>query len=306
MKKLCFLVLALVFAVSGCSQEKPVENKKLRVVASIYPMAEFVRAVGKERVTVAVLVPPGTEAHDWQPSAGDLKEVQAARLFVYNGGGMDPWAPKILSSLGEHKPVGVEAGKGLFVTPGGAGMAQGDGHDHDHDHAFDPHIWLDPLLAVKEVEAIRDALVGLDGKNANEYRENSAKYIAELQSLDADYRKLADQTKGAEFVTMHAAFGYLARQYGWRQIAVMGLDPHAEPTPAALAALVNQVKERKIRYLFAEPQISDKSMREVAKQAGAELLTLDPLETPAKDKTGDYIKGMRQNLAMLEKALPPR
>ncbi len=302
MKRLFLAFLLLPLVLSGCGGEKAAVDKKIQVVASIYPMAEFARAVGGDKVTVDTLVPAGTEAHDWQPAASDLKKIQASSLFIYNGAGMEPWAAKVLDSLGKDKVHALEAGKGLFIQAEEGGHESHSDHGESPDGRLDPHVWLDPVLAVKQVEAVRDALTKIDGKNSELYQSNAQKYIKELEKINREYEKLAARTKGKEFVTMHAAFGYLAKRYGWQQLALMGIDPHAEPTPASLAILSKTVKGKNIRYLFSEPQISDKTMQEVARQTGAQVLVLDPLETPTPGG-GGYLAGMEKNRQQLAKAL---
>ena len=293
------VLLLILFAVflSGCGATKVAETEKIKVVTSIYPMAEFVRVVGGERVQNVLLVPTGVEAHDWEPAAKDLKNVQQAALFIYNGGGMEPWATKLLASIGDKKGAVLEAGKGLFAEQG---LSE---KDSDHDHgSSDPHVWLDPVLAIKQVEAIRDALIKVDAKGADVYGKNAALYIKELEKLHADYLTLSAKSKGYDVVTMHAAFNYLVKRYGWQQISLLGIEPHAEPAPVDLANLIKTVKGKDLKYIFVEPQMSEKLMQEVAKQTGSQLLILDPLENPSPDKDSSYLAGMRRNMANLERA----
>src|SRR5262249_15249165 len=137
--RLVVLLAALILA--GCRQA-PAPGGKPLVVASFYPMYEFARQVAADRAQVISLVPPGVHGHDWEPAPRDVAQVRRARVFVYNGAGFEPWADKLLSEGTASSTVIVAASAGLTVArAGGEGM--------------DPHVWLDPLLARREVEAIR-------------------------------------------------------------------------------------------------------------------------------------------------------
>ena len=314
MKKISYLVtLLLVLAVlSGCGNGVKEEKsnadkgKKITVTASIYPVADFAKIVGGEYIDLQLLVPKGVEAHDWEPTAKDIKTIQSSDIFLYNGGGIEPWLEKILPELLKKNIVVVETGKNLFVEHEEHEHASdhkhdhSDGHSHNHD-GLDPHIWLNPLLAIKQVESIRDAFVQIDPNNKEHYEKNAAKFIAELQKLHEEYTALSEKTKGQEFVTMHTAFAYLALEYDWQQLALMGIDPHAEPTPAELAQVIKEVEQKGIKYVFVEPQKDDRLMQEVAKQTKTKVLFLDPLENPLDDNKG-YLDGMKSNLENLRKA----
>lgn len=301
MRKISCLMLVLMLAVLvGCgnsSSEKKDGESKLTVVASIYPIADFAKVVGGEKVDVKLLVPEGVEAHDWEPTANDIKIMQSSVLFLYNGGGIEPWLEKLLPELKTKNIVVVETGENLFEEH------EEDGHKHDDDEheSLDPHIWLNPLLAIKQVESIRDAFGKIDPKNKDYYDKNAADFIVELQKLHEEYLALSEKTQGKEFVTMHTAFGYLAMEYGWQQMALMGIDPHAEPTPAELAQVIKAVEAKGIKYVFVEPQKDDRLMQEVAQQTKTKVLFLDPLENPQNDNQG-YLKGMKSNLENLRKA----
>lgn len=305
------ILLALLAGCGGRSISAPTfetDGTRVRVAASFFPVYEFARIVGGDRVDVVVMVPAGTEPHDWEPSPGHIKTLNRAQLFLYSGAGMETWVNKTLASLDNKALVVVETAHGLELL---AGEADADGHGHgkqdEHDdEEFDPHVWLDPTLVIHKVERIRDALSALDPDGKALYAQNAAAYVAQLKQLDQEFQAGLGSCKRQEFFTSHAAFGYLAHRYGLEQHALMGLSPEAEPRPRQLRALVEEAKEHDVAYIFFETLASDKVARVVAKEIGAQTLVLNPLEGLTDDEVRagkTYLSVMRENLANLKVAL---
>lgn len=287
-----FILLALVLCVNllgGCASEQRAEQGKLQVMTSFYPMAEFAKAVGGDLVQVAVMVPDGVEPHDWEPSPRDLTRLGHAQVFVYNGM-VEPWAEQALTALSERNILAVQAGAGLYMRQGGV----------------DPHVWISPRKAMVEVERITEAFCRADSAHADAYRRNSAAYVGRLQQLDAELQELGRTAPKKIFVTAHSAFGHLAEDYGLQQLAVAGLSPEAEPTPADLQRLIKIVRREQVRYVFFETLTEPKIAELLAKEAGAQTAVLDPIE--GLDEAGreaglDYLQLMEQNISNLRKAL---
>jgi zinc transport system substrate-binding protein len=306
MKKLSMLLVALAMFIVGCGGEKQSVSDKLQVAASFYPMAEFARNVGGDKAEVFVLVPDGAEAHDWEPSPSDLSRLGKAQVFVYNGV-VEPWAKQALTALSERKILAVQTGLGLYERAGETHEEEHHHHDHGCAHGKqDPHVWISPKKAIKQVERITAVLCEADAKNAKYYQDNSAKYVEQLKALDIQLTNLAKNAPRKVFVTAHAAFGHLADDYGLKQLAVNGLSPHAEPTPADLQRLIKVVQEENVRYVFFETLTDPKLAKLVADETGAEISVLDPLE--GLDEEGrknklDYLQIMQRNIHNLQIAL---
>lgn len=288
MKKLLTVLLLLCFMVTGCGSDKE-DNNKLQITASFYPMAEFVRNVGGDKVEVTTMVPDGAEAHDWEPSSKDLVDLGKAQVFVYNGG-VEPWAEQSLQALSEKKITAVEAGKDLYLSNG----------------KKDPHIWVSPKKAIIEVQRITEALCSADSKNAAYYQKNSADYIKKLEDLDKQLTDISSRADKKVFVTAHAAFGHLADDYGLKQLAIRGLSPEAEPTAAELQKIVTVMQQENVGYIFFETLTDPKIAEVLAKETGAKTAVLDPLEGLNEEgrKQGlDYVKIMQKNIDNLKIAL---
>ncbi|MDI6631561.1 MAG: metal ABC transporter substrate-binding protein [Bacillota bacterium] len=286
---------------SGETAFSPRSTGRLNVMATFYPLCDFTRKVGGERVAVTCLVPPGVSVHDWEPTPRDIARAVQADVLVYNGAGLEPWIEQILP---EFKGAAVEATQGLTLL---RFDAETHGHGETAGHgAYDPHAWLDPVCAVHYVKRITAALVEADPAGAEYYQKRAAAYISQLEELDTAYREAAAAFARREIVTSHAAFGYLAARYGLKQIPVAGLSPQAEPSPARLAELVGLVREHGVKYVFFETAASPRLAETLAQEAGVETLVLSPAAglTP-EERAGkkDYIAVMRDNLAALITAL---
>ncbi|WP_421000075.1 metal ABC transporter substrate-binding protein [Carnobacterium maltaromaticum] len=182
-----------------------------------------------------------------------------------------------------------------------------DEHDHEgHSHAFDPHIWLDPVIAQQQVQTIKDGLVKADDVNKNSYEKNAASYIEKLKKLDKDFENELKDAKNRTFVTQHTAFAYLANRYNLEQVAISGLSPDLEPSPAKLAELSDFVKKNNISVIYFENSASPKIAKTLASGTGAVLEVLSPIEGVSQsdqDKGIDYIKVMEANLKALKKTI---
>jgi len=313
-------VMAAAFAallLAGCGAKTATTNvsneaagadngKKLKVVTSFYPMYEFSRQVGGEHADVVALIPAGAEPHDWEPSAKDMAQIKEADIFVYNGI-VEGWAEHALESAANDKRVVVEASKGIDLMEG---LPEEEGEEHSHDngdgHQLDPHIWLDPVLAGQAVMSIAAAFEKADPANKADYQKNAEAYVAKLKELDAAFTSGLKDIKHKEFVTQHAAFGYLAKRYGLTQIPIAGLSPEQEPSPDKMADIVKFAKEHQVKTIFFETLVDPKVADTVAKEIGAKTDVLNPIEglTEEDEKNNlDYIGLMKNNLEALKKAL---
>lgn len=307
MRRWLFLSLLLTMVVAvGCGKASlapsfETKSGQVKVAASFYPLYEFTKIVGGDQVDVVYMVPTGTEPHDWEPSAGHIKTLNQADLFIYNGAGMEPWVAKTVKSLDNKAVALLETSQGFELLAG-----EDDGHGHGDEEEWDPHIWLDPHGVIHTVEAIRDALTKSDPANGSLFAANADAYITQVKVLDQEFATQLAGCKREEFFTSHAAFGYLAHRYNLEQHALMGLSPEAEPRPRQLRTIVEEAKEHGATYIFFETLASDKVAKMVAQEIGAKTLVLNPFEglTAEEQQAGkNYLSVMRENLANLKIAL---
>ncbi|MDU2066072.1 MAG: metal ABC transporter substrate-binding protein [Sporomusaceae bacterium] len=306
-KVICLIIVSsLIFLLSGCAVTgNSFGDKRIKVVASVYPVYEFAQAIGGDKINLSLLAPPGAEPHDWEPSAKDLVKIREAGLFLYQGNGFEPWVDKMLT---QNKTTSSVAVSHDIETLSGIG----EDDEEDLDAAgkpvltIDPHIWLDPVLAVQEANNICEALVSVDPANEAIYRKNLESLTLQLTALDQEYAQAVQKFERKDFVTTHAAFGYLAKRYGLHQVPLMGLAPDAEPTPEKLAQVSKFCREHKVKAVFFETLVSPKLANMLGKETGAAVLVLNPIEglTEKETKAGNnYFSVMQENLKNLKVAL---
>lgn len=281
---------------------------KIKVVTTIFPLFDFARQVGGERVAVEMLLPAGAEPHTWEPSPRDIARLYDARVFIYNGAGMEPWADRLKGELAKKGVLVVEAAAGLATLQGteDAGEGAGAGGGSGRVAGTDPHVWLDPVLAGEMVERIAAALAEADPAGRETYFARAKDYGRRLEDLDAGYRQALSGFAGRKIVVSHAAFGYLARRYGLEQVGITGLVPDTEPDPRKMKEVAEICRRENVRYVFFEPPVSPRLAEAVAREAGARTLPLYPLASLAPDQAAagtGYIELMKENLASLKTAL---
>jgi len=311
-KKVAFLVACLVFLITGCFGNSKVgerkDSDKINVYASFYTMYDFANKIDGDRINLVNIMPAGTEPHHWEPSPKDILEIEKADVFIYNGAGMEPWVEKVLGSITNKELVVVETSKNIELLRGGHyhdeenAEEESDGHD---DLAYDPHVWLSPKNAKKQMEAIKDAFVKADPENKEYYEKNFEDNVKKLDDLDREYREeLAKYTK-KDIVVGHQAYGYLCKEYGLRQYAIEGLNAESEPTPARMAEIVKFIKENDIKVIFSEKLLSQKVPNAIAAETGVRVEFLNPLGGLTQeeiDSGKEYFTVMRENLEALKKA----
>lgn len=285
------------------------EADKIMVVASFYPLAEFARQAGGDLVEVKNITPAGAEPHEYEPTPRDIAKIHEADLFLYNGAGQEPWAERIEEELRKEgvKVMGMTEKFSLIEAAADERAEEEETHEGQAEqHELDPHIWLDPVIALKEVEIIANELTLLDPENGQAYLNNASEYQKRLADLDAAFKKGLTQCGREEIITSHAAFGYMAQRYGFRQIAIAGLSPEAEPSARKLGELADLAEQKEIKYIFFETLASPRLSQTLASEIGARTLVLNPIEglTDEEMAAGEnYVTVMETNLENLRIAL---
>lgn len=293
-----------------------VSEEKLKIVVTIYPLAEFSSRIVGNNASVTQLLPPGREPHHWEPSPADMKRIYDAQVFIYHGAGMEPWVEKILPALQDRKIKIVKATEKTelltFVEEESLGVTKFLGstsageHNHGDQEGVDPHVWLDPVQAKSIVSYIAQEIATVDAPNADCYRNNAQTVLDELEQIHQEYSAAVSQFQRQDLVVSHAAFGYLAHRYELCQIPVLGLTPEQEPDAATMAIIVDFTRKQNIKYIFYEAMVSPKVAETIARDTGAKTLVLHPIGALTEEENNkglDYFDLMRQNLENLKKAL---
>ncbi len=286
---------------SNIEQEKAAVSK-LRVIASFYPLYEFSKNVGGEKAEVSSFVPVGIEPHNWDPSSGDILKLKETDIFVYNGAGFEPFVDQLIDSGEYNNLVFVDSVTGIDLI-----KSEHDEHgNEEHESEYDPHVWLDPILAKHQITMIEDAMVQADPQNAQYYEANANSYSAKLDELDAKIRSGLSSCKKNTFMPFHDAFTYFGQRYGLEIFALSGIAPESEATAAEIKKFVDFVQENDIKIIFAEELIEPRLAEVLADEAGVQVMILSPLEGLTQEETAagkDYISKMEENLENLRMAL---
>ena len=270
---------------------------KLNVLATFSILGDFVKNVGGDRVEVATLVGPNSDAHVYAPAPADAKKVADAKVVIVNGLGYEGWMSRLAKASGSKAPV-VVASKGVKERKAAGG--------HGHGGA-DPHAWQSVANAKVYVANIRDALIAADPAGKAAYEANAAAYLGKLDALDQDVKATvaaipADRRK---IISTHDAFGYFQQAYGVEFIAPQGVSTEAEPSARDVARIITQVKKQKIPAVFLENIADPRLMERIAQESGARVggkLYSDAL-TDAKGDAPTYLDMMRHNIKQISAAL---
>ncbi|KXG76134.1 metal ABC transporter substrate-binding protein [Thermotalea metallivorans] len=309
---LSLLVVFFIVFMAGCSKptQRPEEEAlkdRIVVYASFYPMYDFAKNIGKDKIDLKLMIPPGVEVHDWEPTAKLMGNMEKADVFIYNGLGMEPWAEKLIASVQNDQWIVIEASQGVALLEAEEHEEEEHGDEEEGSHGdYDPHVWLNPMNALKQAENIKNAFVKADEANRDFYERNFKEFADKLKALDQKFQEELRDVKKKEMVVAHGAFGYLAHRYGLEQVAITGLSPQEEPSAAKLAEITKFAKERNLKYIFFETLTSPRLAEVLAQEVGAKTAVLNPIEglTQEEMKAGkDYISVMEENLKTLKQAL---
>jgi len=321
MRRLIAVLLLLTLFSGGVSckraQEKTEPAKEgIKVLTTFLPIYIFSMNVaeGVPGVSVDVLIPPEFAGpHGYEPTPSDMRKVAEADVLIANGLGLETF----LDSIGAVNPdLWIAfASRGIDTLPDvppermrGAkkrgDQATAEHHEkHRHNHGpVNPHVWVSPFLAARQVRNIADTLAVLDKANADKYRRNADAYAGKLEALGEEYKKMSASVKKRKIVTIHNSFDYLARDIGIEVVAVLRVDPMSEPRAGELARMADLIRAEDVAAIFTEPQFPVRLAEVLAKETGAPIFQLDPVAI-GKPDAGLYEIIMRKNLDTLKKAL---
>jgi zinc transport system substrate-binding protein len=276
---------------------------KIRIVASFYPIYEFAKQVGGNKVEVSTLIPVGVEPHDYEPTVQQILTAQSSDILVYNGAGLEPWIEKINAKFAVDTSQGLQ----LLQMSNKVNTKRGGGAPGE---VVDPHIWLDPILAKHQVEKIRDALLKVDPMNKDYYNMNAQRFIGQLNSLDSSIRSQFSASKcpKKDFIVFHNAFSYFAKRYGLNQHSIHeGLTPEGEILPQRLQDIVQLARNLGLNVIYSEDLVDPRLSNVIAGEIpNGKVLILSPIEgiNQEEQKAGiGYLDKMNQDTNNLKVGL---
>lgn len=277
----------------------------LKAVASFSILGDLVRQVGGDRVAVDVLVGPGSDAHVFQPTPSQARQVGQAQIVFSNGLGFEGWMNRLLATA-SYKGRHVVVSRGIKpLHAEGEHNRQAKGAHHHEE--TDPHAWQAVPNAMVYVGHIAKGLCEADAAGCETYQKNATAYVAQLKSLDAEIRTAWASIPAAQrkVITSHDAFGYYARAYGVTFLAPQGVSTDSEASAKGVAQLVRQIRKENIKALFVEsisdPRLIDQIGRETGVKPAGELFS-DALSDD-KGPAATYVAMMRANTIALTQAV---
>lgn len=304
------LILSMIFAI-GCTGRNTADDGTLNIVCTIFPQYDFARSIAGDvpGVNVTMLMRPGQESHDFDPSSKDIATIHDCDIFVYTGGVSDAWIKDMLESVDVKNKTVISLMDGIVSL-------QEESHDHEeHDHEegaidhveYDEHVWTSPKNAIAIAEAIGEAMCSHMPENADLFRENLAGLKNELSSLDTDFRTLAESVKSPVMIVADRfPLLYMCREYGITYYAAFsGCAASTEPSSKTIQFLIDKVNDESIPAILKMDLSSCNVADTVAEATGAEVLTYYSCHTlSAEDFEGGetYVSLMRRNYKTLRRA----
>ena len=317
---------------NGGKEQNTEENKKISVVATIFPQYDFVRQIAGENVELKMLLKPGEETHSYEPTPQDIIAIQNSDLFIYVGGENDAWVEDILESMPDNgrKTLKLVDCVDTVEEEHVEGMKEERGHDHDEDdadheeheveheehgheethsvHEIDEHVWTSPLNAVKIVEQIKEELCEIDSENASAYEENAEAYVAQLKELDQEFQDVVDHSKRKLMIFGDRfPFRYFAEAYGLDYYAAFsGCASDTEPSAATMAFLINKVQDENIKTVLKMELSNENIAKAIAEATNADVKEFYSCHNLTAEQFADgetYLSLMEKNVETLREVL---
>jgi len=278
MKRVARLIV-LVLIVS-CGRRNEPENRIISV--SIAPFKYFVEGIAGENFSVNVMVPAGANPHIYEPYPEQLTRLRHSVAYISNGylGFEMTWLDRFYEMNRSMKKLSL----GDVIDP----IAPEHHHEGDHIENADPHYWVSPLCAMKMAASIKDFLIELDPKNSREYNENFNILAGKIGEVDSLARELSSSSSGKSFMIYHPNLGYLARDYGLKEIAVE--NEGKEPSPSRLRELIDLAKEDNLKVIMVQREYDTRNAKAIADEAGGSVIVIDPLSEDWFASTTEIIR----------------
>ena len=275
---LIIIILFSIITITCNNNDNKNTSGKLQIYTSVYPIYDFTKKIGGEKIAVYNMTKAGAEPHDFEITSKDMANLSKADLFIYNGGGMEHWVDSVKEALNIKY---VDSSSNI-----------------NNENNLDPHFWLSPKNAKIQMENIKNGLIEIDSHNKNYYQSNYNLYANRLDELDNKIKISLSNIKNRNLVLTHPAFGHFCKEYSLNQIAIA----RDEADPKAMADIITFIKNNDIKAIFYEEFSSSKLVDSIAKETQIKILTLNPIESLSEkniEAGEDYFSIMEKNLISL-------
>lgn len=304
-------VLLVGLMIVGCTTQEKESSDKVKVVATLYPQYSILKELVEDYAEVSLLLPPGVEAHGYEPTPQDIVKLNDSDLFVYTSDHLESYAANISKSL-DNKHVSILNLQDLLLEDleDEDHADEHEGHDHahgDHDHD-DPHFWLDPVMMIDMTRVLRDEMIKIDPEHKDTYEINADRIIKDLEVLDQDFKKMFEEADKDTIVFVgHFAFDFFAQRYDMKyETPFESFSANAEASPKRVAELIEYINDNNIKVIYFEELVDPKLATMISNETGAEMLMLHAAHNVNKDELTQnitYVEIMRNNLENLKKGL---
>lgn len=314
MKKTFIFIFLLSFTIIGNSAAESPKS----IVTSFYPLAFMTKQIVGDKANV-INMAGSVDVHDYDPSPQDLVKLNEADLVVFQGAELEPWTDGVIPELKSKGVIAIEVSHDLAL----AKMEERDDHEGDHKEEkdkhnkeeekgdekdehhhgeFDPHTWLDPVLAQNMVDEILGAVVTMDSANKTFYQANAQALKSRFVQLDQTFQSGLSKCANEELIISHDAYGYLVRRYNFKVHTISGLSTNDEPSAKILAELKAEAEEG-ITHILVEENNTSRFADTLARETGLRMLPANPLGRGTLDSQKDFFDIMQENLNSFKTAL---
>lgn len=316
MKKKVFIILFIsifTFLLVGCGKKE--ETKKYSIVVTNFPCYDFARAIVKdsEEIDIKMLLKPGSEIHDFDPTPQDIINIENSDLFIYVGGESDTWVDSIIDDIDKDKTKIIKLIDfvPLLVEETKEGMEEEnheEEHNDEHEEEYDEHVWTSPKNAIKIIEELSKVISQIDEENSELYLNNAKNYIEELKKIDAEIREIVNNSsKKLLIFGDRFPFRYFTNEYGLDYYAAFnGCSESSEASAKTIAFLVDKIKSNNINYILKIELSSEKIALALKNETNKEIRTFNSAHNITQkdfDKGVTYVDIMKDNIVVLREAL---
>lgn len=325
--KVIIFALAIIqplFLLSGCAQSNginDISNKKITIIASLFPQYDFARQIAKDKADVSLLLPPGSESHTFEPTAKDMLNISNSDIFLYTGQYMEPWANKVVSSVDNDKTLIKDVSTNLVLLSGKdndececcdeESCSCHDSHEnchHKHHHEYDPHVWLNPQLAAVMIDNVLNAICSKDPKNKDFYTQNANDYKEKILNLDKEIENFVNTCSSKKVIfASRFAHRYFIERYGLEYMAAFdGCSTESEPSVKRMSEIIDTIKKEKISHIYYEELNVPKVAASIAEQTGVKAMKFSSIHNVSKEQLENnvsYLDLMTENFENLKQGL---
>ncbi len=315
----------MLFLASCGAAESDADTAKLKIVTTVFPQYDFARAVAEDApnsVELTMLLPPGSESHDYEPTVSDLALIEECDLFICVGGETDGWVDGVLEAIGREDGV-LRLVDMVELLPEDTSLIIEDSH-HGHDHAegeaceeehghdehvvYDEHVWTSPANAAHITDVICEAMCEEMPNLAESFRKSADEYIVKLTTLSEDFESVSESAaRDTVIFADRFPFRYLAHDMGITyRAAFSGCSSDSEPSLSTIYHLTETAKEKTVPVIFTIEFSSHATADVIAEECGAEVLELHSCHNVSKadfESGVTYADLMEKNLNAIKTAL---